>query len=211
MVRQERHAEKKTSTGNETYFFATKGSWSAVLFSKIISAVCREHLSSYSMNGTDKTFKGFKSVTGCGRLAAPYSWRYPFTTVLLLGGGSHFICPSIYPTYLLVCHLSQNHSCLHFTVRHFHWDSNITLRSRSNLSFEHLQHHNSEMECLGSWIISRWSCLVIPQRRIGGVEVELYRFLNLAVDKDEWSNLQPGRFMPGNITRCALKRMLDGF
>jgi hypothetical protein len=34
--------------------------------------------------------------------------------------------------------------------------------------------------------------------------------LKSSVDKDEWSNSQPGRFMPGNKTRYALKRMLDG-
>jgi len=53
--------------------------------------------------------------------------------------------------------------------------------------------------------------LVIPRRRIEGVEAELYRFLNSAVEKGEWSNSQPGHFMRGNKTRYTLKRMLDGF
>jgi len=53
--------------------------------------------------------------------------------------------------------------------------------------------------------------LVKPWRCIGGVEEELHRVLNSAVDKDEWSNSQPGRFMPGNKTRYEFKRMLDGF
>lgn len=53
--------------------------------------------------------------------------------------------------------------------------------------------------------------LVIPRRRIGEVEVELYRFLNSAVDKGEWSNSQPCHFKRGNKTRYALKRILDGF
>jgi len=81
-----------------------------------------KELSTHSMNGTDKTFKRFKSVTGCDRLAARYSRRYPFTTVLLLENMGRVIASvrQSIPTYLLVCHLSQNHSCLHFTVRHFH-------------------------------------------------------------------------------------------
>jgi len=36
----------------------------------------------------------------------------------------------------------------------------------------------------------------LPQRRIGGVQVELYPFLTSATDADEWSVARLGRFTP---------------